>query len=59
MIDEVQLGREDSLEGLYALFGGDRAHLQVTPAFTRSKTGALRLKAPEQPAPAATSSPIA
>ena len=59
VVDETPLGRDDSLEGPYALFGGGRAHVQFTPAVTRSKTGTLRPRAPEQPAPAATPPAIA
>ena len=56
VVDETMTGLGDPIENLYALFGGDRAHLQVTPAVTRSKAGAMAVRATEQPTPQGTAS---
>ena len=57
VVEEAKGGLEAPLEGLYALFGGDQAHLQVTPAVTGSKAGTMAIRATGQRAPATAAGP--
>ena len=52
VVEEAKGELEAPLEGLYALFGGDQAHPQVTPAVTQSKARTMALRATEQRAQA-------
>ena len=60
MVDESSTWLGGPLDDLYALFGGNQAHLQVTPAVPRSKAGPMAVRETEQPTTQGTASaPIA